>query len=100
MLQSQEYWIVYHGSLDVRLYDELADDIPNNSTLIRVETINGQVLSSERLTICRSGFVHHPGSCPSWRLDEVLRDVKANGHQPPCYRVATIGSVCGIPLQG
>ena len=100
MLQSQEYWIVYHGSLDVRLYDELTDVIPNNSTLIRVETIGKQVLSSERLTICKSGFVQHPGSCPSWRLEEVLRDVKANCHQPSCHRVATIGNVCGIPLQG
>ena len=78
MTNSETLFIVYHGSLDVRLHRNIPDTAPHVCTVIMLETYNGRIVDAKRGLLNRSGFALEAWTLPGWRLHEVLSDVREN----------------------
>ena len=96
MLKSETLFIVYHGSIDVRLHRDLPESAPTVCTVIVLQTCGGRVIDAKRGLLNRTGLVLDEWHTPDWRISSILGDVRAQREQFTDDYVILNGSHCPL----
>ena len=96
MLKSETLFIVYHGSIDVRLHRNVPESAPTVCTVIMLETLGGRIIDAKRGLLNRTGLTLESWVTPQWRLSAILGDIRAQRELFTDDHVILNGAFCPI----